>query len=342
MVLDTIKRNPSWLSHTINGNKILNYIQLGKIKETNINGYLDETFETGKWLFNAAARFDYFDFYYLNTAPSSDTAAAIYNGAKKNQNKSIISPKINIQYTFNSQIQFYFKAGKGFHSNDARVVIANEGYQVLPAAYGSDMGINWKPFSHLFINTAIWYLYLQQEFTYGSDFGDESVTPGGKTIRKGIDFSARYQITKWLFADVNIDLAKPREKDAPKGENYLPLAPSFTSTGGVYYKLSKGFNGGISYRYMHDRPANENYTLTARGYFINDFTANYTTKKYEIGIAIENIFNTSWNESQFAYTSKLKNEIVPFNEVSLYSWRSFFCKNKMLDIFSKNYFSDVY
>ena len=72
--------NPSYLAHTINGSTILNYIQLGKINETNLNGYLDEIYQTGNWLFNASMRVDFLHFYYLNMAPASDTSAAIYNG----------------------------------------------------------------------------------------------------------------------------------------------------------------------------------------------------------------------------------------------------------------------
>jgi hypothetical protein len=320
--------HPSWLSHTINGDHILNYIQLGNVREANANVYIDETLETGKWLFNAGVRFDYFNFYYLNTAPASDTAAVIYDGVNTTRRKSIISPKINIQYTVNSRLQLYIKMGKGFHSNDARVVIANQGYQILPGAYGADIGINWKPAPRLFINTALWYLYLQQEFTYGSDFGDESVEPGGKTVRKGIDFSMRYQINDWLFANVNVDLAKPRDLDAPKGQNYLPLSPTFTSTAGLYYRLKNGLNGGISYRYLHNRAANEDYSLTAYGYFITDLTANYTTRKYEISFAVENLFNQKWNEAQFEYVSRLKYERAPVDEVSNTPGVPFFAKLK--------------
>lgn len=308
--------HPSWLSHTLNGDSILNFIQYGIVKEANAFGYYDETIETGKWLFNIGLRFDYFNFYYLNKAPASDTAATIYNGLNTSQGKSIVSPKINIQYTVNPEVQFYVKAGKGFHSNDARVVIANHGFQILPAAYGIDFGLNWKPTSNLFINTAFWYLYLQQEFTYGSDFGDESVEPGGRTVRKGIDFSARYQVTTWLFANLNVDLAKPRDLDAAKGQNYLPLAPTFTSTAGLYYRFKNGLNGGISYRYLHNRAANADYSLTAYGYFITDLTANYTRKKFEIGLSVENLFNQSWNEAQFEYVSRLKYEKYPVDEVS--------------------------
>jgi hypothetical protein len=320
--------HPSWLAHTLHGDSILNFLQRGIVKEENAYGFIDETLESGKWLFNVGLRFDYFNFYYLNTAPASDTAALVYSGVKTSQGKSILSPKINIQYTWNPEIQFYLKMGKGFHSNDARVVIANQGYQVLAAAYGLDLGMNWKPVPGLFINAALWYLYLQQEFTYGADFGDESVEPGGRTERKGIDLSIRYQIFSWLYGNLNVDLAKPRGLDAAKGQDYLPLAPTFTSTAGLYYKFKNGFNGGISYRYLHNRAANSDYSLTAYGYFITDLTANYTRKKYEIGIAVENLFNKSWNEAQFAYVSRLKYETAPVDEVSNTAGVPFFARIK--------------
>jgi len=324
---------PSWLSHTLSGEQILNFIQLGNVKETNANAFINETFETGKWLFNIGARLDYFNFYYLSTAPVSDTAAVIYDGVNTTRVKTIISPKINIQYTVNPKLQLYVKTGKGFHSNDARVVIANQGYQILPAAYGADLGINWKPAPRLFINTALWYLYLQQEFTYGSDFGDESVQPGGKTVRKGIDFSVRYQINDWLFANANVDLARPRELGAPKGKDYLPLAPTFTSTAGLYYRFKNGLNGGISYRYLHNRAANEDYSLTALGYFVTDLTANYTKRKYEISLAVENLLNQTWNEAQFEYVSRLKYETAPVDEVSYTPGVPFFARLKLAVFF---------
>ncbi len=319
--------HPSWLAHSLD-HRILNYLQLGNIREANLNGYLDETLETGKWLFDLGLRFDYLNFYYLNQAPGSDSAAKIYAGLRTSRSKSILSPKLNIQYTLDNHVQLYIKTGKGFHSNDARVVIGNEGFQTLPAAYGADLGVNLKPAPRLYLNAALWYIYLQQEFTYGSDYGDESVSPGGRTVRKGIDLSARYQINDWLYGDLNLNLARPRALDAPKGENYLPTAPTFTSTAGLYLRFKNGFNGGISYRYLHNRPANADYTLTALGYFLTDLTANYTRKKYEIGLSVENLFNQKWYESQVEYVSRLKYEPAPVDEVSYTAGVPFFAKVK--------------
>jgi TonB-dependent Receptor Plug Domain/CarboxypepD_reg-like domain len=320
--------SPSWLAHSLHGDSILNYLQLGNIREANAYGYIDETFEKGKWLFNAGLRLDYFQFNYFNMAPATDTAAAIYNGIQTRRGSAILCPKFNIQYTPNNTVQFYLKTGKGFHSNDARVVIANQGFQILPAAYGVDLGIIWKPLPQLFINTAFWYLYLQQEFTYGSDYGDESVSPGGKTLRKGIDFSARYQFASWLYANLNLDYAIPRSLGAPKGQYYLPTAPTFTSTAGLYYRFKTGFNGGISYRYLADRPANSDYSLVALGYYLVDLTLNYTKKKYEVGLSVENLFNQIWYESQVEYVSRLKNEVEPVDQVSYTAGVPFLAKIK--------------
>jgi outer membrane receptor protein involved in Fe transport len=324
--------SPLELDHTENG-QFLDYLQYGKAKELNTNAYFDETLRVGKWLFNAGVRVDYFHFNYVNLAPGTDTiATSVFNSTNQNAGKAIISPKLNAEYTFNDQFQLYFKAGKGFHSNDARVVIANQGLEDLPPAYGSDLGINWKPVPNLFINAAVWYLYLKQEFTFGQDLINQPagpVSPTGSTVRDGIDLSARYQLTQWLFANMNANFARPRYLDSAKGHDYVPLAPTFTSTAGLDVRFKNGINGGISYRYLHDRAADSDYSLNARGYFITDMTLNYTQKRYEVGIAIENLFNRQWDESQFEYTSQLKNETKPVDQVSYTPGVPFFAKLKL-------------
>jgi len=323
---------PLELDHTENG-QFLGYLQYGRAKELNANTYFDESLSLGKWLFNAGLRADYFHFYYQNLAPNEDTFAnGVFTTLNPNAQKAIVSPKLSAEYTFNPEFQLYLKAGKGFHSNDARVVIANQGFEVLPAAYGADLGMNWKPLPNLYINTAIWYLYMQQEFTFGQDLIDQPggpVTPSGRSVREGIDFSARYQLTPWLFASLNVNPAKPRYIDSVRGHDYIPLAPTLTSTAALDFRFKNGINGGISYRYLHNRAANSDYTLTAQGYFIPDLAINYTQKRYELGITIENLFNQQWDESQFEYISQLKNETHPVDQVSYTPGVPFFAKFKV-------------
>ena len=323
---------PNELDHTEDG-KFIDYLQYGKVQELNANAYFNEAVRTGKWLFNAGVRADYFHFNYKNLAPLADSVSSgLFAGLNASQEKALISPKVSAEYTFNSQFQMYLKAGKGFHSNDARVVIANKGFEILPAAYGADLGANWKPLPDLYINMAVWYLYLQQEFTFGGDLIDQPGGPvglSGKTERYGLDFSARYQLTRWLYVNLNINPDKPRYIDSAKGHDHVELAPTLTSTAALEFRFKNGINGAISYRYLHNRAANTDYSLTARGYFITDLSLNYTRRRYEVGVTIENLFNEQWDEAQFEYISQLKNETKAVDEISYTPGVPFFARFRL-------------
>ncbi len=306
----------SELSRTKNKTEILEAIQLGNVKEANAWLYADEKIERGNWLFNIGARADYFHFAYVDKL----------NASLPSQQKMIVSPKVNIYYTFSKNFQLYFKNGKGFHSNDTRVVLPQTGRQILPASYGSDLGFIWKPFSSLLINAAAWHLFLEQEFVYVGDAG--IVEPGGKTRRVGADVSVRWQPSKHFSADANFNYAHARSIEDPKGENYIPLAPTFTSTGGVNYQHNS-WNASIRYRYLANRAATEDYSITAKGYFVTDASISYAFRKFEIGTVIENLFNTEWNEAQFATESRLRNETDPVTELHYTPGNPFFLKIKL-------------
>ncbi len=311
----------SELSHTKNYNDVLYYIQHGNVREWRLNSYLDEQYRAGKWLFDAGVRLDYLNFCYMD----------FLNPVQPPIGKMIASPKLNIEYTLNEKIQIYAKTGKGFHSNDAKVVSQNKGLDVLPASYGADVGINWKPVPQLYFNAALWYLFLQQEFTYNGD--DGTFSPGDRTKREGIDFSARYEFTHWLYADFDIVFCRARDAQAVKGNDYLPLSVPLYSNGGLYVKLPDGFNGGWSCRYMKKRPATSDNSLVAQGYFLNDLTANYTKRKFEIGLEIQNLFNTQWRDAQYEVVSRLKNESQPVDDISFTPGMPFFAKLKLAVFF---------
>ncbi len=292
----------STLAHVVKRGFLEN-IKLGDIHENNAFAYVKQQISKRRWLFDAGLRLDYLHFDYLDKLSFQQSPA---------QSNTILSPKLNIQYTVNSQIQAFIKAGKGFHSNDTRAIVLTKKAhgtppeKTLPAAYGADFGLILKPTPNLFLNLAAWYLYLDQEFVYVGD--DGIVEPSGKTRREGIDIIARYQFSKNIFANMNLNLTKPRAIGIESGANYIPLAPTATSTGGIFYKSKYGFNGSFSYRYIKNRPANEDNSIIAKGYFLADAAINYSWKKYDVGLAAENLFNIKWNEAQFATTSRLKNE----------------------------------
>ncbi|MFT4152559.1 TonB-dependent receptor [Parafilimonas sp.] len=294
----------SALSHTVNNTTLINRIKLGDINELSLSPYISETFHFNeRFSMNAGLRFDQFFFQYNNKYAGDTTlpGTGIYKA-----NANVLSPKLSFYYHANNTTEFYLTAGRGFHSNDARSAVVVDGADVLPKAYGADLGTVIKPVKNLLINAALWWSYLTQENVYGGDGG--SVEFSGPTRRMGFDFSGRYQPLRSLYMDVDVNYAHGRSVNDAKGENYIPLAPVWSSTGGITYSNKNGLNGSLRYRYLANRPANEDYSLTAEGYFITDAVFNYTKRKYEIGVTINNIFNTKWKETQFDTEYRLKTD----------------------------------
>ncbi len=303
--------NNSELSHTRDRYTTLQNFKLGNITELGAGAFVNETLRLNdRFSIHAGLRFDQF-YYAYNNKLAADTAFPGPGIYKTNDHS--LNPKISFIYHRNENLEFYWNLGKGFHSNDARSVVAENGTLSLPWAYGSDLGTVFKPARELIINAALWYILLDQEFVYGGDGG--TVEFSGKTRRFGIDFSARYQPVQYLFLDLDLNYAYGRAVDNAKGQNFIPLAPVWTSTGGITYTKQQGFNGSFRYRYMSDRPANADNSLTAAGYFVTDFVLNYTRKNYEIGVTINNVLNTKWKETQFDTITRLKGEPVPVNGI---------------------------
>ncbi|WP_417214108.1 TonB-dependent receptor [Bizionia sp.] len=305
------------LSHTLNRNETLNYLALGNVNETNMFGYVNAEFKLNKFIIAPALRLDYFKFMY------NDALVAEYETLS--ETKTTVSPKLNFLYNQNENLQLFLKSGIGFHSNDARVVVAQNGEEILPRAYGADLGAIWKPFPKMVVNTALWYLFSEQEFVYVGDAG--VVEPSGKSERYGLDLGLRYQFTNWLYFDTDATLTHARSVDEPSGADYIPLAPDFTLTGGLSINDLNGFSAGIRYRYIDDRPANEDNSIVATGYFVTDLNMNYAfNKNISVGVAIENLFDTEWNETQFATETRLQNEIDPVEEITFTPGTPFFIK----------------
>jgi outer membrane cobalamin receptor len=296
-------------------NRIVNTkeIMIGNVNELNAAAYLSQNiFLSDKFDITGALRYDYYNNQYNDKLISQGLTS----------NSTIISPKLNFNYRANDNVQLYLYNGKGFHSNDTRVAVQQNGKKVLPPAYGTDLGGIFKIGDNLVVQSALWYLWLDQEFVYVGDEG--IVEPGGQTQRLGYDLSARFEVVKNLFVDVDLSLANPRYVGVVASESYLPLAPCFTSVGGLTYRNEKGLNGSLRYRFMDSRPANEDNTIIAEGYFIIDAAINYNTSNWEAGLSIQNLLNTKWKETQFDTESQLQSESAPISEIHFTPGSPFF------------------
>ncbi|RAK66806.1 TonB-dependent receptor [Hymenobacter edaphi] len=287
----------------------------GRVQEQGYFTWLDATLPLSDRLtLNAAARLDYFRFRFREDRVDSLSGRA---------GKARVSPKLNLYYQLSPAVQLFARSGFGFHSNDARSVVLNRA-GALPRAIGYEVGSNFKPVPELVVNLAVWALHLQDELIY---VGDEAVVESaGRTRRLGVDVAVRYQLTPALFADVDLNLNHGRSVDDPRGENYIPLAPSRTSIGGLTWKRPNGLSASLRYRHVDSRPANEDNSVRARGYTLVDAVASYTHRRYQLGLTVENLLNVDWNEAQFDTESQLRGEAAPVSELHFTPGTPFFAK----------------
>lgn len=303
------------LSRTRQRNIVTAPMALGDIRELNTGVFVeDKIILNPKWDLSAGVRFDVFSQQYADKLTSLDRHAS----------SSIVSPKLKLNWRPNDRLQLYWNNGQGFHSNDARVAVIQNGRDVVTPALGSDLGGILKWGRHTMIQGALWYLWMQQEFVY---VGDEGVVePGGRTRRYGIDLSIRHEMFRHFYADLDLSLASPQALEVPREESFLPLAPRFTSVGGITYRKESGWNGSLRYRYMADRPANEFNSVVAKGYMVTDAILNYQHQRWEAGLSIQNLFNVRWKETQFDTESRLMNEANPVSEIHFTPGTPFFAR----------------
>lgn len=315
----------SELSATKNRRETLSRLALGDIQELNFAPYADANLELSKRLtLNAGLRFDVFHYSYVNKLDSAFT--------NKTAAKTRPSPKLNLHYQATPNLQFFALSGVSFHSNDTRTILEKAEENILPGAFGVEAGAMFKPFSKLLISLSAWQLDLQQEFVYVGDAG--VVEPSGRSLRRGIDLSARWQIASWLFLDADYNFTRPRATEEPEGADYIPLAPTQTSIGGLTVSKN-GFSGSLRYRYLADRSANEDNSLTAEGFFLLDAQLAFAPKMkvgkrpLEFSLSALNLTNSAWKEAQFETESRLRNEAEPVTEIHYTPGTPVFVKGAM-------------
>lgn len=292
------------LSHTVNREEVLETYALGDVHEVHAGLYVSQSFQLGKWSANAGLRYDQFRFAY------NDDLNETYG--TQSVTKGILSPKVSLSYQASEQYRFFVKAGTGFHSNDSRVILSQGAEDILPRAYSADLGLVAKPIDGMLLQASLWALELEQEFVYVGDAG--IVEPSGQTRRMGADLSIRYQILPWLFADADATYTIARAVEEEEGQDYIPLAPSFTATGGLQGNWDQ-WSGRLSFRHLGDRPANEDYSLTADGYSLVDGVIQYRVGVFEWSLTGENLFNVEWKEAQFETESLLLGETESVTEI---------------------------
>lgn len=295
----------SELSHTKDRSQVLNRLALGDLNEHNLYLYLKLNWLFNKLEFQVQGRADLFKVSYSDKLLNPNSKSSDWDFK--------ISPKLNVYYNLNNSMQLFVKSGLGFHSNDTRLLRESQEKGILTRSFNVDLGTQIKLGNSALLHGALWLIKMEDELVY---VGDEAVVESsGKTVRKGIEAGIRWQPISWFSLNFETSCTIAKSADEPETLNYIPLASKWTTMGSLNFKNIRNFSASLRYRQLGDRPANEDYSITAKGYQLLDGNINYKYKNINFGFVVENIFNTKWNEAQFATLSRLKTETESTEEI---------------------------
>ena len=200
--------------------------------------------------------------------------------------------------------ELFASFGTGFHSNDARAVIANPALEALPTATGYELGFKTRLLPRTEIFATYWFLHLASELVF---VGDEGTTEAsGRSRREGIEFGAKVRLLDWLTFTGNFTYTTKAELVDTR--QAIPLAPIWTARADLTARLPWGLASSLEMRYLGDRPADPDRLSVAKGYTLFNWTTRYRYRDLEAFLSVENLTNTHWRESQLFFTSRLPGE----------------------------------
>lgn len=296
--------------------------QNSQINQTSLAWYAQQEIRPTSWLrAQIGTRLDQFYYGVRNLSPGAQiTTTGTSQGF-------IVNPKVNVILTpfagtnWATPPQIYLNFGGGYHSNDAREVVANPGNTPLPRALGGEIGLRTKLFNRLDLAVNYWQLHLSSELVLDGDTGQ--FEPAGATRRQGPEVELRYQINDWLSSDLDASYTWGRFLSGPNRGGAIPNAPRALAYGGVTARHPSGLEGRIQMRYMGTRYGDEQRVSLLRDWATFDLLAKYTWERYDFNFSITNLANKKWWAGQQYHDSQIRNdpnlptvnEPVPVNDI---------------------------
>jgi TonB dependent receptor/TonB-dependent Receptor Plug Domain len=318
----------------------LGTIQNASVLESNGAEYAENTIQWAeKMRTTLGVREDQFDFDVkdkrLNPDGSCNTQSDPGGCVTGNKKPNIFSPKIGFVIGPWAKTTFFINAGLGYHSNDARgVTRSGENPDVSPVtpltrATSAEIGLTTLVIPNLESSLDIFQLKLRSELVFD---GDAGVTePNGSTTRIGIEWGNKYHFNSWLSADFNAAFTRARfDNDTDPDDlgcsdaasshpctttigivgRYVPNSPTNVIDAGITARRESGWFGALRTRHFGSSPLVEDNSAKSPQYTTIDGQIGFQkANQWLFAVDVFNIANVKWNDIEYYYVSRLKNEV---------------------------------
>jgi hypothetical protein len=219
----------------------------------------------------------------------------------------LLSPKLSLIAGPWSKTEFFFNAGRGFHSNDARGATAGTApAPVLAAARGLELGARTEWVKGLQSSLALWKLDFDAELVYVGDAG--ATEAKGPSRRRGVEWNNRYVPAPWLLVDA--DLAWTHSRFA-SGER-IPNAVDKVASLAVTLRELGPWSASLQWRYLGPGALIADNSVRSR----SSLTTNLRVSRKlwegsELTVDVFNLGNRKVNDIEYFYESQLPGEAAP-------------------------------
>ena len=258
------------------------------VKYMAISPYIHSDYKvTNKLTLTAGLRYDYNHYDYANNlaADSNDSSNKFYRPADRTDSFSHLSPKLSLSYKPTEDMNVYIRYANGFRIPQAsRLYSMTAGYSSVtlkPETSNTyEIGIKKQVSNKSYLELATFYMSIDD--TIVDDTVNDYFYNGGSTIHKGIEATAKVQMTDDWAARLAYAYAKHTyDNHTTFGNGEMAAAPNHTANTRLVYTPAKvhGLTVMGEWQYVGTYWMNDGHDKSYGGYSIGNLKADYAYSK---------------------------------------------------------------
>ena len=220
---------------------------------------------------------------------------------------SLVSPKLSLIAGPFAKTEFFFNAGQGFHSNDARgTTDALAPTPPLVKAKGYEFGVRTEAIAGLQSSLALWSLKSDSELVYVGDAGNTEAS--GASKRRGVEWNNRWAPLQWLLLDADFAWTHARFDNGDRIPNAIDRVASVAAT----LRDLGPWSATLQMRYLGPGALIEDNSVRSTSSALTNLRVSRKLgANAELTLDVFNLFDREVNDIQYFYESQLPGEAAP-------------------------------
>ncbi|MDX2092915.1 MAG: TonB-dependent receptor plug domain-containing protein [Kofleriaceae bacterium] len=202
-----------------------------------------------------------------------------------------LSPTLGVRI-LGRDVELQALASAGAHATDARAAVELSGYGAFVRTYDAELGARVKPGGMLEAAFAAWASQLDAHEEWRADLGLGERVP--ETQRFGVEARMFARPLRWLTFDASLAVSRAAYADGAP----VPYAPRMIANGGAAIARGDDY-AGARLRVLGAR-ATTDPALGTGSSSVVDLVAQKRWRWLLLGLTVDNLFDTAWNEAQVA------------------------------------------